>query len=56
MKHTNALNKKAITALPVKLLQHTPIAVNAADNKKSPIYDPAIPPESTPPVDNEPIV
>ena len=50
-KQAKALSRKATTALDVRLLQQIPMAVNTAARKNKPIYDPAIPPLSMPPVD-----
>ncbi len=49
MRQAKALIKNAITALLVKPEQHNPIAEKTAAKKKSPIYEPVIPPVSIPP-------
>ena len=49
MRQTNALIKKAITALLVKPEQHNPIAEKTAAKKNKPMYEPVIPPVSMPP-------
>jgi hypothetical protein len=50
--HANALNKKAITALEVRLEHQMLIAPKTAARRNKPIYEPAIAPLSIHPVDD----
>lgn len=52
MMHVNALNKKAITALEVRLEHQVLIAAKTAARRNKPMYEPVIAPLSIPPVDD----